>query len=293
MELDLEMQFKKKIQHWIEALFFRLVCRIWQTLPLKVSSNFGAWLARTFGPYLTNQRHGNRNLGYVFPDMKAQEKEKVLAQMWDHLGRVCVEYVNLFRLDLSENGGTIEVEGEEYLENLPQPALFFSGHVGNWALPALVATKKGVPVVQLYRPFNNRRVDQLIDTYQQRAGIPTIYKGARGARDSISLLKEKQNLIFLVDQKLKEGVSVPFFGRPAMTAPAIVKLAQKFKSPLVPVQAVRTGKNSHKIIFHKPFSIEARDSVEGSLEKMNRMLESWILEEPSQWLWVHQRWDRE
>jgi Kdo2-lipid IVA lauroyltransferase/acyltransferase len=287
------MSIKKKAQHWVEALFFRLVCSIWQLLPLNVSSAFGGWLGRTFGPRLKNQRHGVRNLGYVFPDMAPGEKNETLYRMWDHLGRVCVEYVNLFRLNLVENGGEIEVEGAEYLEDLPQPALFFSGHIGNWALPALVAAKKGVPVIQLYRPFNNRRVDQLIDSYQKRAGIPTIYKGARGARDSISLLKEKKNLIFLVDQKLKEGVSVPFFERPAMTAPAIVKLAQKFNCPLVPVQAIRTGKCSHKIIFHEPFWIKEKESVEEALQKMNQMLEAWILEKPEQWLWVHQRWDQE
>jgi KDO2-lipid IV(A) lauroyltransferase len=78
-----------------------------------------------------------------------------------------------------------------------------------------------------------------------------------------------------------------------MTAPAIVKLAQKFNCPLVPVQAVRTGKMSHKVIFHEPFYVESKVHVEKTLEKINHMLESWVLEEPSQWLWVHQRWDRE
>ena len=42
----------------------------------------------------------------------------------------------------------------------------------------------------------------------------------------------------LVDKKMNDGIEVPFFGLPAMTAPAIAKLHLKYKYPILPTQIV-------------------------------------------------------
>ena len=286
------MKTKKNIQYLLEIIFFYFICQLWKIFPLKFSSDFGAWLARTIGTKLHNQSNGIRNLDYVFPNISKQRHKNTLNKMWDHLGRVCVEYVNLFRLNTSINNRSITIKGIKYLKHLAKPALFFSAHIGNWALPALVLTQEGIEIIQLYRKFNNPYIDNLIKDYHHKVGIKTINKGMKGIRESIRLLKEKKSIIFLMDQKLREGISIPFFNRPAMTAPAIVKLAKKFNCPIIPVQSIRINSIKHKVIFYKPFYVQNKEPVDKILIKINKIIEYWIIKNPSQWLWIHQRWDK-
>ena len=52
-----------------------------------------------------------------------------------------------------------------------------------------------------------------------------IPKGAVGARADHGALRRGTHLALLADQKMNDGIPVPFFGRPAMTAPALAVLA--------------------------------------------------------------------
>ena len=65
---------------WLLYHFFRL-------LPLDTASALGGWIGRTFGPRLTLSRRARRNLESALPDMTAPERDQVIRQMWDNLGR--------------------------------------------------------------------------------------------------------------------------------------------------------------------------------------------------------------
>ena len=43
----------------------------------------------------------------------------------------------------------------------------------------------------------------------------------------------------LVDQKMNDGIPVPFFGRDAMTAPALALLALRYDCAVVPIRMER------------------------------------------------------
>ena len=62
------------------------------------SSNFAARLMRRIGPRLRGHRTARANLVAAYPDKSAAEIERILGDMWDNLGRLAVEYVNLDRL---------------------------------------------------------------------------------------------------------------------------------------------------------------------------------------------------
>ncbi len=121
-----------------------------------------------------------------------------------------------------------------------------------------------------------------------------IAKGPQGARRLLSLLKDGGHLGILVDQKMNDGIAAPFFGRDAMTAPALAQFALKFQCPVVPVQAVRMDGAHFRVIHHPPLEItptgDTRADAAAIMERVNEMLESWIREHPEQWLWVHNRW---
>ena len=90
------------------------------------------------------------------------------------------------------------------------------------------------------------------------------------------------------------GFAVPFFGRPAMTAPAIAELALRYDMPIIPARVMRTHGCHFEATAYPPLVYEktgdtARDTL-AIMTQINALLESWIREYPAQWFWVHKRW---
>ena len=102
------------------------------------------------------------------------------------------------------------------------------------------------------------------------------------------------HLGILPDQKMNDGIAVPFFGRDAMTAPALARLALRFDCPVVPLRAERTGGARFHIRFYPPLEIpnsgDRQADVLALMTEVNRIIEGWIIERPEQWLWLHRRW---
>ena len=101
----------------------------------------------------------------------------------------------------------------------------------------------------------------------------------------------------LIDQKLNNGIEAPFFGRPAMTAPALASFALKFRCPVFPVHVVREAPARLHVIFEPPMDLPDSGDKQADVLAMttaaNLILERWIRERPGAWLWLHRRWPRE
>ena len=98
----------------------------------------------------------------------------------------------------------------------------------------------------------------------------------------------------LVDQKMNDGIAVPFFGRAAMTAPALAQLGLRYRCPVVPVRLERLAGCRFRVTIHPPLSFpdtgdQAAD-VRTTMTAVNALLEGWIRAGPEQWLWLHRRW---
>ncbi|MDH3335374.1 MAG: lauroyl acyltransferase, partial [Rhodospirillaceae bacterium] len=115
-----------------------------------------------------------------------------------------------------------------------------------------------------------------------------------GAKRAFTLLKKGQSLGILVDQKLNDGIAVPFFGRNAMTGTALAEFALRFDAPIIPIQCIRENGTNFRLIFHPPLEFEKTGEREKDVATImlmvNKMLEDWIRQNPGQWLWLHRRW---
>ena len=177
---------------------------------------------------------------------------------------------------------------------------FFSGHFDNWEMILPIAARLGLPVSGFYRAASDPRVDAIIQAMRQRALGPDVTmfaKGANGARQALAHLRAGGSLGFLVDQKMNDGIAVPFFGRPAMTAPALAQLALRFDAPVVPVRVVRLGPARFRMVCEAPLDVarsgDKHADTHAITAAMNATLERWIRAEPGAWLWLHRRWPKE
>jgi KDO2-lipid IV(A) lauroyltransferase len=118
-----------------------------------------------------------------------------------------------------------------------------------------------------------------------------------GAREIISILKKGEHVGMLVDQKLNEGMAIPFFGRDAMTAEAVALFALRIKCKLYPARIERLHGVHFRFSIYPPLHVENTGDREKDVRKVltdiNMLLESWIRERPEQWLWTHRRWPKD
>ena len=93
---------------------------------------------------------------------------------------------------------------------------------------------------------------------------------------------------------MNDGIATPFFGRDAMTAPALAELALRFDCPVVPVRVERLEGARFRITIDPPLDLdvtgERRADIAAAMVKVNGIIENWVREHPEQWLWLHNRW---
>ena len=88
--------------------------------------------------------------------------------------------------------------------------------------------------------------------------------------------------------------AVPFFCRPAMTAPALALLALHFDCAVLPARVERLRGAHFRLTICPPLDLprsgDRNADILAIMTAVNATLEGWIRECPEQWFWVHSRW---
>jgi Kdo2-lipid IVA lauroyltransferase/acyltransferase len=280
----------------LEAWGAHLAMALFAALPIDRASALGAAVGRWIGPRLGVSKRARLNLRAALPELSEAKIEAIVRGMWDNLGRVAGEYPHLRAIKVFEPGGRIETRGLENLDRAlaaKRSAILFSGHLANWEIAALAGGQYGLDVAQIYRAANNPLVDRLIARLRGDQG-ELIPKGAVASRRAVAALRRGGHLSLLADQKLNDGIAVEFFGRPAMTAPALALFALHYDCDVLPVRIERLRGVRFRLTVYpplaKPDSGERAADTAALMGAVNRTLESWIRERPEQWFWVHRRW---
>lgn len=294
--------FKRAEPHeYVAAFGARFAVALFGALPLDWASALGGWIGRTLGPHFPVHRTAAENLARAMPELDEQQRREILNRMWDNLGRVLGEYPHLgdFVISGAPRPGRIDVVGGENIEAIRdsgKSGIFFSAHYGNWELMSLAATQYGLPLVHVYRAANNPLTEEILQKLRKPVGGRHIPKGMQAARELLKALKQDEALGMLVDQKLATGIPVPFFGRDAMTAPAIAELALKAGCPVIPAYVVRLKGARFQIFVEPPIHLEDTGNRErdvlAAMTMINAKIESWIRARPDHWFWVHKRWPK-
>ncbi|NSL91853.1 lysophospholipid acyltransferase family protein [Acetobacter syzygii] len=268
------------------------------------SSSVVGIFCRIVGPYLPVSKVAYRNLELAMPELDDAARKQIICGVWENLGRTIGELPHI--ADLQENtpsGPGFEVQGAEYLTQQAEyggSVLFVSGHIGNWEMLPPAVARHGVPFASFYRAAGNPLVDGMIRSLRNRAmgkmQVPLFAKGAKGAREALAYVKSGGRLGMLVDQKMNDGVEATFFGRSAMTAPALAAMALRYGCPVIPGYVERLGPARLRVVVEPPLEMpntgDKRQDLQNLVQTINDRLELWIRKNPSSWLWLHRRWPK-
>jgi len=284
--------FAHRLEGWGAAVAFG----VFGLLPPDAASALGGALARRIGPRLRVSKRARRNLRRALPELSESEITNIVAGMWDNLGRVAAEYPHLRGIRVFEPGGRVETHGLQHIDRVVAAGrrmIIFSGHIANWEIAMLAAVQYGISIAQIYRAANNPLVDRMITRFRGDAG-ELIPKGAAGARRAVATLRRGAHLTMLADQKMNDGIPVPFFGHPAMTTSALAALALRFDCDVLPARVERLAGARFRLTVFRPLPLlrsdDPRADVAALMAQVNATLEAWIRDRPEQWFWLHRRW---
>jgi KDO2-lipid IV(A) lauroyltransferase len=267
------------------------------------AANFSAAVMRRTGPLLPEHRIGREQLRAAFPEKSAAEIERILAGVWDNLGRVAAEFVHLDEFHIagpqSNDPDAIILEPEvlELCRHLIAggATLNFACHSANWEISGIVAKQLGANSAVLYRRPNIAAVGDAV--IRLRAGVMAqmIPTGLDAPVRLAHLLQDGVHVGMLVDQHYTKGVDVTFFGRTCKANPLIAMLARQVECPIFGLRIIRLPDRNRfrgEIAgpIDPPRDADGRIDVAGTMQKITSVIEGWVREYPEQWLWLHRRW---
>lgn len=288
---------------WLTRLVWRIEAGImqllWWTLAAlgpELGSRLGSGLLQVLGP--RSAKKGDlvrQTLRLVCPDAPAAALDRLERRSWANLGAVFGEYVSLQRIGAGERMQLVDRAGLDVYARRERSAVFFGAHHANWELLALACARAGVPMVALYAPLQNPQLDRLMSRARIQLGCETHARGD-SIRPLLRHLRRGGSVGTLIDLRVADGEEIELFGHPTRLPTTAARLALRTGCDLVPMHARRIGRARYEVIAEPPLNIDdlkdAEDAPRRITERMIRMVEGWILEDPALWLAANRRWDK-
>ena len=263
------------------------------------ASYLGSILGKTLGPFFRSKKIIDKNIEIALGKIDEKRKQEIISGMWANIGRTFAEYVFLKEFKNNKTGiNHIKINGTKYLDEIKKsndPVIFYSGHFANFELMAMELHKSGIKTAAIYRPLNNFFLNPVVEYLRMKYICPNqIPKGRSGTRQVINKFKDGYSIALMIDQRVGEGQSINLFNEPAQTTTIPAQLALKYNCKLVPISLKRIGDVIFEMNIHKPYSIEKtknnNEDIRNITLKINQILEKMIIDNPTQWLWSHNRW---
>lgn len=240
------------------------------------------------------------NIAASFPELTPEEVRDIAKRSMQHMFQLfLVEAIMSPRLittgTWSQYARLHNVQPLIDLVLRGQPAIFITGHSGNWEVLGSVMASIGYPLVALARPIDNPLINDWLLGIREAQGTKVITKW--GATPILQdTLRSGGRLGFIADQNAgDDGLFVPFFGRLASNYKSIGLLAMRYNVPIVVGHAIRLGS-------HFQYEVAMVDLIQPDdwadqpdplfyvTARYNRAMEQSVCAAPEQYLWLHRRW---
>ncbi len=286
-----------KSEWLLEYLFIRVVILFIKPFPFSIKMN----ISRKIGliVYFLDKKHreiAKKNISESFEGIDDSKVKEIAKKCFEHLGRLFVEVIFLKSLykKIFTNSKIVNWNFLQDVALKEKGYILVSGHFGNWEFVAYMQSVLGYNLNMITRPLDNPHLENVFRKIRESYGNRVIYK-RNAVREMVKALKKGEGVAFVFDQNFGEdgAIFVPFFGRLAATTPALGKVASRLNVPILPVFSFEDG-YGYKVIYNEPIypdsSLNYDENAIKLTEKVTRLLENAIKEQPSSWFFMHNRW---
>src|SRR6478672_2813303 len=193
-----------KLQTFLEYAAAKSVLATLGHLPAPVAMNLGRSIGKLAYLCAGNLRKtGATNLRLAFPEKTEAERQALLRETFDSLGRQLGFFSQFATRSLAELQDLVEPQGLEHLATAKanmngNGLILFTAHLGAWELTSFGPALFGYPFSFLVRRIDNPKIENLVDQVRMRFGNQTIDK-LSAARSMVKILRSQGMLGLLPD----------------------------------------------------------------------------------------------
>lgn len=292
-----------EVRYWIEYVLLRAVIGVVRLFPLDRAANISAAIWRRTAPGGRRHKRAIANLEIAFPDKTPEEREAIALQMWDNMGRVMVEMMQIDRL--LDEPERLEVEDDYFVRRYKGKmgsGICVSMHMGNWELAAWPLVLCDAQPAAVYRLVKNPYVELYLRGMRERlypGGLfaSKMQRRAPAAHEAVRIMtdfaRQGGRLAFLADRYDGKGIAVPFFGRDAKSTPFPAMLARRLGARMWIGCCRRVGRQTRFRVYVKELKVPRTGDTQADIKSLTaavqKQFEDWIRETPEQFMWTNRR----
>ena len=276
-----------------------MMSRIIRLLPYDVLLALGWVFGHLY--YLLVKKQRERAVAQMMPALNISEAEarKLVKESFINLARNMLDIFYMPNLNEKNLSQFIEIDHLERMRAAlaeGHGVVVLTGHVGTWEWLSAAFSLNGMPVTAIAKLQPNAEYSRALDDLRATIHVEIFNRGTNELRAAGRALKDGQILGFLADQDAGPGGAfIKFLGKTASTPMGPAVFARRFNAPVLPAFILRKEDGRHLVKIGEIIHVEDTGDTDADLlhftEKMTKILEEVIRENPTQWLWFQKRWN--
>ncbi len=240
-----------------------------------------------------------KNINIAFPDKSTEEKLKIIKGFYKNFCDVIFETIKAITISHEEMVRRVTYSNIEALDEAKHrglSAVYLATHNCNWEYMLLSGSIRfPYQVYGVYKPLNDKKLDEFLLKVRSRFG-GILVPSDQIIRNIAKHKEEVRGIGLIGDQRPHIGnrnkLWVKMFGHDTAYHAGLETVPRLEKAAVFIAKMVRKKRGYYHIDIVKlkepPFSNELNSTE--IIEMYTRLLEQLINENPSDWLWSHDRW---
>jgi len=276
-----------------------MMSRLIRMLPYDALLALGRLLGHLY--YLLVKKQRERAVAQMMPALNISEQEarKLVRESFINLARNMLDIFYMPNLNEKNLSQYITIDHLERMRTAlleGHGVVVLTGHVGTWEWLSAAFSLNGMPVTAIAKLQPNAEYSRALDDLRATIHVEIFNRGTNELRAAGRALKDGKILGFLADQDAGPGGAfIKFLGKTASTPMGPAVFARRFNAPVVPAFIIRQPNGRHLVKIGEPMHFEDTGDTDADLlrftERMTKILEDVIRENPTQWLWFQKRWN--
>lgn len=240
-----------------------------------------------------------KNLRNSFPEKSENEINEIAKKFYKYFPDLIVESIKMASISKQEVIDKIEIinpqEVERHFEK-GKAVIGVTAHYGNWELGIFsLSIMTDNPKLIIYKPLNNKTFNEVYNNIRTRFGA-TMVPMKQILRHIVKLRNVPHISMFVADQTpvyQESDYFMNFLNQEALVYTGTERIAKLTNNPVVYCHIGRKEKRGQ---YYCKFTTLIEDPSlynEHEITNIhNQFTEKMIRENPSYWLWTHNRWKR-
>ncbi len=291
---------RKRLKYTLIYWFVLFLINAANLFPRKLVLKTTGWLGRlAFRIFKEARMITIDNLTSVFGEkMTPQEIKDLAKKVFEMIGKNAGDIIRGLPIrQLEKLERFVNVEGEEHLiaaHRRGKGVIVTSAHIGAFELIGSYLGLSGYRPHGIGTNLKDERINQLLVANRTSKGAISVERG----RETFKMLKTLKTgglVGLLIDQDTKvKSRFVNFFGKQAATPIGGTIMAQKTGAAVIPIFITMQPDYSQLIRIYPEVKMQNTGNIEQDLvqntQRISDVIEHAIRENPSQWVWMHERW---